>query len=92
MTLTTIEEEILILLRTQPLYGGQIKKFINEAYDYQRDLNDGSLYPTLKRMEVRGLVTSEWNDGVKYYSITPEGEEALEYRERTRMNLLEGIE
>jgi DNA-binding PadR family transcriptional regulator len=50
-------------------------------------VNYGSLYPALRRLEARGLVTAEWgvsenNRRARYYTLTPAGRKQLEV-ERT---------
>lgn len=67
---------------------------IGNGYQYGFDIMDctglpsGTVYPALRRLEDAGFVSSTWeNEGVaqknqrpprKYYSITPEGESALD--------------
>jgi PadR family transcriptional regulator PadR len=49
--------------------------------DLGLDLDQGTLYPLLRRLEGRGLLSSDWNtEGSRprrYYIISPEGEELL---------------
>jgi DNA-binding PadR family transcriptional regulator len=46
------------------------------------EVNQGSLYPSLQRLEYRGLITSDWrvtenNRRAKYYRLTASGLKAL---------------
>jgi DNA-binding PadR family transcriptional regulator len=45
------------------------------------DIEEGTLYPLLRRLEKQGLLESEWEVGEsrprKYYRISPEGREVL---------------
>ena len=65
------------------LYGMQLMNAIQKAGKGRRDIGFGSLYPTLTRMEKKGLVSWYWGDEQsgprrKYYEITPFGKQALE--------------
>jgi PadR family transcriptional regulator, regulatory protein PadR len=57
-------------LRIQQISGGAL------------DVNQGSLYPALQRLEHRGWIESEWqatenNRRARYYSLTRQGRKAL---------------
>lgn len=46
------------------------------------DVNYGSVYPALRRLEARGLVSAKWsasgnNRRARYYQLTPAGRKAL---------------
>lgn len=58
LSLTKLEEEILHLLIGREMYGLQIVQAYEEASQGTRKLSVGTLYPTLSRMEGRGLLTS----------------------------------
>ncbi len=69
---------ILKTLRLGPCHGWGISKLIRQLSDDVLQVNQGSLYPALYRLEERGLVAAEWQvspEGrrVKVYSLTPEG-------------------
>lgn len=76
------EELILLLLHNQDCYGLQIIKTIERATQGQKTLNVGSLYPTLNKLEEKGLITSYWGNERRkergggrrrYYQITEKG-------------------
>jgi PadR family transcriptional regulator PadR len=93
---------VLRLLAEQPMYGYQIVKELQARSGGYFDLEQGTLYPALHRLEKDGLVTSRWEviaDGPsrKYYHITESGRQDLkksarQWREFSRqlLNLLEG--
>ena len=94
--ISALEEDILTLLLGQPLYGLQICKAIDESSGGKQTLKVGSLYPSLHRLEAKGLVLSYMQDGDltarkgnrrKYYRITGKGSRALNQRQMTRSNL-----
>jgi transcriptional regulator len=76
----------LLILRTLsrgPLHGYAIVKRIKEASREGLRIEDGSLYPALNRMLVKGWLTSEWgvsenNRKARFYQLTPEGRQQLD--------------
>jgi PadR family transcriptional regulator, regulatory protein PadR len=69
----TLDLLILRSLSVAPLHGWGISKRIRQLSDDVLQVNQGSLYPALYRMEDRGLVTSEWK-------LSDEGRRAKVYR------------
>lgn len=74
---------VLRLLADRPMYGYQIVKELQSRSEGYFDLEQGTLYPALHRLEKDGLVRSEWEviaDGPsrKYYHITPAGRAELD--------------
>jgi len=72
---------ILKSLARGPLHGYAIAKRIKNASD-GIDIEDGSLYPALNRLLVKGLVHAEWgtsenNRRARFYRLTPEGRKYL---------------
>ena len=74
----TLDLLILKALFTAPLHGWGISKRIRElSYDVLQ-VNQGSLYPALYRLEDQGLIRSSWGispEGrrAKFYTLTPTG-------------------
>jgi len=73
---------ILRTLRSGPLHGYAIAKRIKEASEQGLDIEDGSLYPSLNRMLVKGWLVAEWgisenNRKARFYRLTPEGRKQL---------------
>lgn len=83
----TIKEEVLLRgLYDQALYGLEISRIISEKTGNEINYKSGSLYPTLRKLELKGWVTSRWGDeleGVrmKYYQITDAGKSVIENRQ-----------
>jgi PadR family transcriptional regulator len=73
---------ILRTLRGGPLHGYAIAKRIKEASEQGLEIEDGSLYPALNRMLVKGWLAAEWgvsenNRKARFYRLTPEGRKQL---------------
>jgi PadR family transcriptional regulator len=76
----------LLILRTLsrgPLHGYAIVKRIKEASGDGLRIEDGSLYPALNRMLVKGWLASEWGISENYrrarfYRLTPAGRQQLD--------------
>src|SRR5215203_5896250 len=79
----TLELLILATLKTGPKHGHGIVQSIRENGDGRLNIEDGSLYPALYRLEGRGFVAAEWgvsenNRKAKFYKITAAGRKGLE--------------
>ncbi len=74
---------ILRTLRDGPLHGYAIAKRIKESSRDGLQIEDGSLYPALNRMLVKGWLKAEWgisenNRKARFYHLTLEGRKQLE--------------
>ena len=75
----------LLVLKTlswQPMHGFGIARWIQRLTEDALQVEEGSLYPALYRLEHRGLVKSEWrltenNRRAKYYRLTAAGKRRL---------------
>ena len=75
----------LLILRTLllgPAHGHQIAKHIQRSTDDVLQVEHGSLYPALHRMERKGWLASKWASGegkreLKYYRLTAQGKKQL---------------
>ncbi len=91
----TLDMLILRTLRPGPAHGHEIAKHIQRTTDDLLQVEHGSLYPALHRLEKRGWVTSRWevargrNREFKYYRLTPAGRKQL-VREGSRWKQLTG--
>ncbi|HTI05500.1 MAG TPA: PadR family transcriptional regulator [Gemmatimonadales bacterium] len=79
----TLDLIVLKLLRAGPANGWELTQNIQVVSKRNLDVNYGSLYPALRRLEARGLVTAEWgvsenNRRARYYTLTPAGRKQLE--------------
>jgi transcriptional regulator len=77
----------LLVLKTLdsmgPMHGFGIALRIQQVSDDLLQLNQGTLYPALLRIEQRGWIASKWgvsenNRKAKYYSLTQRGRKQLE--------------
>jgi PadR family transcriptional regulator PadR len=78
----TLDLLILKTLTLEPMHGWGISQRLQQLSTGVLDVNQGSLYPALQRLEVRGWITSEWrttenNRRAKYYRLTASGRRAL---------------
>lgn len=78
----TLDLLILRTLSLQPMHGWGIAQRIQQLSEDVLQVNQGSLYPAVHRLEQRGWVTAEWgvtenNRRAKYYRLSPEGERQL---------------
>src|SRR3954467_5864104 len=75
----------MLVLRTLifgPLHGYGIAKAIRTTSNEALDIEFGSLYPALKRLELKGWIASKWdiselNRKAKFYRMTPLGKKQL---------------
>lgn len=70
------------LARLGPMHGYGIAQFIQETSDGVLAVEEGSLYPALQRMLLKGWVEAEWrqtenNRRARYYVMTAEGRKQL---------------
>jgi PadR family transcriptional regulator, regulatory protein PadR len=71
------EPALLLLLRERPAHGYDLLERMPELTGEQR-VEMGNLYRLLRALEEEGLVTSEWDDGKRTYSITENGRALLD--------------
>ncbi len=73
---------VLKTLSLMPMHGWGISQRIQQLSEGVLEVNQGSLYPALQRLEKDGLVASEWgttdnNRRARYYRLTAAGRRAL---------------
>jgi PadR family transcriptional regulator, regulatory protein PadR len=78
----TLDMLILRTLVTGPAHGHTIAHVIEHASENVLEVEQGSLYPALHRLEDRGWVSSYWapsqnNRKAKYYKLTAVGKKQL---------------
>jgi len=74
---------ILRVLDGGPLHGYAVAKRIKECSQEFLSVEEGSLYPALNRMLVKGWVTAKWglsetNRKARFYELTVEGRKQLD--------------
>ena len=85
------------LSQTRSLHGYGIVLHIQNASDELLQVEEGSLYPALHRMEQSGWLSSEWavsenNRRAKYYRLTLAGRRQLIEAEKSWEQLMKGIQ
>ena len=79
----------LLILRTLlfgPVHGHGIAKHIRQTSEDVLQVEHGSLYPALQRLERDGFITAKWEadargKDMKFYRLTPTGREQLSVEE-----------
>jgi transcriptional regulator len=78
----TLDMLVLKALERGPQHGYAVAEWIQASSDDVLRVEEGALYPALHRLELRGLLGSEWgasdnNRRAKYYSLTASGRKQL---------------
>jgi transcriptional regulator len=78
----TLAMLVLKSLAVQPMHGYAIAQHLERLSEGVLRLQEGTLYPALQSMEVKGWVKSEWRLSptkrrARYYAITPSGRKQL---------------
>jgi len=79
----TLEMLILKTLSIEPMHGYGIAQHIQMLSADVLTIEEGSLYPALQRMLIKGWVKAEWgataeNRRARYYKLTPVGKKQME--------------
>ena len=82
---------ILALVEDRPRHGYEIARLIGERSDGALSYHVASLYPTLYRLEDRGLIEGRWVEKAgqrrrRYYRITADGKRVLAAERSTWQN------
>jgi PadR family transcriptional regulator PadR len=84
----TLDMLILRTLRLGPAHGHEIAKHIQRTTDDVLQVEHGSLYPALHRLERKGWLAAKWETAgkdhkreFKYYRLTPSGKKQLAVEE-----------
>jgi PadR family transcriptional regulator PadR len=84
----TLDLLVLHALQRGPMHGYAIAQAIHLLSDEVLRVEEGSLYPSLYRLELDGAISAKWglsenNRKAKYYDITRKGRKALATQEET---------
>ena len=89
----TLDMLVLKALQLEPMHGWGITERIGQWSGHELLVNQGSLYPTLYRLQRQGWITSEWkttenNRRARDYRLTAAGRKqvAVEQREWERLS------
>lgn len=92
----TLDMLILKSLLAQSRHGYGVAKWIQVTTHGALEIEEGSLYPALHRMQKRGWIQSEWglsesNRRAKYYELTPVGRAQLKTEVQSWSQLVDAI-
>lgn len=93
----TLDMLILRTLLFGPAHGHQIAKHIQRTTDDVLQVEHGSLYPALHRMERKGWIVAKWelakerNREFKYYRLTAAGRKQLLHEESKWQQLASAV-
>src|SRR5438874_13085430 len=78
----TLDALVLKTLSAGPLHGYAVARWLEEATGDAIQVEEGSLYPALYRMEKRGWIEAEWGTSdlgrrARFYRLTPKGRKQL---------------
>jgi transcriptional regulator len=78
----TLDLLILKTLELEPMHGWGITRRIQQQSDSVLQVNQGSLYPALHRLEEQGWISASWktsenNRQARYYALTARGRRQL---------------
>lgn len=83
----TVDILILKTVSRGPMHGYGISRWIRERTDEAFRVEEGALYPALRRLEGKGLLEAEWamtetNREAKFYRLTTKGRQHLRAEEK----------
>src|SRR5688572_25377527 len=79
----TLDLLLLKIIALEPLHGWAIAQRLMQISNDELQVSDGSLYPALHKLELAGLITSEWKTSelgrrAKFYALTRTGRRRLD--------------
>ncbi len=88
----TLDLLILKTLELQPMHGWGITQRIQQLSDSVLQVNQGSLYPALHRLEERGWIRAFWgasenNRQARFYELTAKGRKQMALQKETWLRL-----
>jgi len=92
----TLEMLVLKSISLEPMHGYGILLRIQQLSQDRLQIQQGSLYPALYRLEYRGLIKAEWGESennrkAKYYRLTAEGRRQLKLETENWNRLSAGV-
>jgi len=92
----TVDMLILKVVALGPIHGYAIAQRMRQISREFFQLQQGSLYPALHRLEDRGWLKAEWKAtetgrDAKFYALTPKGRKHLETEVKTWEQLIEAV-
>src|SRR5215212_4856271 len=92
----TVDLLILKTIALEPLHGWAIAHRIRQLSNDVLQVQQGSLYPALQRLEKQGWITADWgasenNRRARFYRLTKAGQNRLAHEEAEWARLSSGI-
>ena len=92
----TLDMLILKSLTRGVMHGYGIAGHIHQCSEDGLKVEEGSLYPALQRLQLQGLIASDWGHSInnrraRYYRLTPAGRRQLGEVESSFARLIEAI-
>ena len=92
----TLDMLVLKALQLEPMHGWGITERIEQWSKHVLQVNQGSLYPSLYRLQSQGWITSDWgttsnNRRARYYALTAAGRRQLAAEQRSWARLSEAV-
>ena len=92
----TLDMLILKTLSRDVMHGYGIAEHIRQMSDEILHVEEGSLYPALQRLQLQGLIASEWGHSInnrraRYYRLTRAGRRQLGESESSFARLIDAI-
>jgi len=92
----TLDMLVLQTLEPGPMHGYAIAKSIRASSEHVLEVEQGSLYPALFRMERKGWIKPRWGKSesgrrVKFYSLTGAGRKQLQLQESAWATFVQAV-
>ena len=92
----TLDMLILKIVALGPVHGYGISLRIRQISKEVLQVQQGSLYPALHRLEKRGWLTAEWGESdngrqAKFYKLSPKGRKQLQAEESNWERLAQAV-
>jgi PadR family transcriptional regulator PadR len=92
----TLDLLILKTLELEPMHGWGITQRIQQISEDVLQVNQGSLYPALHRLEEQGWINATWkvsenNRQAKYYELTPRGRKQMAEEKQNWLRLSSAV-
>jgi transcriptional regulator len=92
----TLDMLILKTLALEPMHGYGVAVRIQQISNDVLRINQGSLYPALRRLEKRGLIEAEWGESennrrARFYKLTKSGRKHLSQETQEWERLSEAV-
>jgi len=92
----TLDLLILQTLRSGEMHGWAIAGVIQQRSQDMLQINQGSLYPALHRLEERGWIRAQWgasetNRRARFYQLTAQGKRQLEQETATWTEFVKAV-